>query len=253
MLISSIPSLGLPSGSIADRRGDSARKAADAKLREAKAALSQLEQSRKSNGAKEAQKAAAQEKLQRLKQQLMNLMMMGGDPKVLARQIAKIMKEIGQAAKAYAAAGGKDGGVPISPQPSAAASAQSPTETSASDQQSAADAQPPGQQPNEEAEEDKAEPAVPNRFSVAFKPHDPFLQDAKALAKAARRLLEQEIRKARQRDDDQELDQLERTGRRAMAEIDDSERDFARMTGAGTLYAPTPVVESPPPMVSVTA
>src|ERR1700743_226489 len=66
--------------------------------------------------------ALAKAKLQALQQRLKMLMLMGGDPKTVAKEAAQIAKEIGQAAKAYAdAAGGSDS--------SAAAEASSATAT----------------------------------------------------------------------------------------------------------------------------
>jgi len=55
-------------------------------------------------------KAAAAERVQRIKQQIKTLMMMGGvgDPKANARQIALLARELASAARDYASAGGSD-------------------------------------------------------------------------------------------------------------------------------------------------
>lgn len=72
---------------------------------EASAAIAQLP--RKMN---EEQKAAAAQKVQRIKDQLKMLQMMGGigNPRANARQIAQLAKELAAAAHEYASAGGSD-------------------------------------------------------------------------------------------------------------------------------------------------
>lgn len=74
------------------------------KNQEAAGALSRLSQSARSD--KEAAADAAKKKLEALRERLKTLMMMGGDPKAVAKEAAQIAKEIGQAAKDYAKAGG---------------------------------------------------------------------------------------------------------------------------------------------------
>lgn len=57
----------------------------------------------------EQRKAAAREKIRRLKEQIKTLRMMAGaDPKMIARQAAMLAKELAAAAKEYASAGGTD-------------------------------------------------------------------------------------------------------------------------------------------------
>lgn len=64
--------------------------------------------SSKSN-AKEQAKAAAREKITRLKEQIKTLRMMAGaDPKAVAQQAARLAKELAAAIKDYASAGGTD-------------------------------------------------------------------------------------------------------------------------------------------------
>jgi hypothetical protein len=103
--------------------------AADSKLAAAKDALSRMQATAAS--AKASPSELAKAKLNALKERLKMLMMMGGDPKTVAKQAAQIAKEIGAAAKEYAdSAGGSDTG--------AAAEASSAT---ASAQQDAASTQ----------------------------------------------------------------------------------------------------------------
>src|ERR1700732_4067996 len=77
--------------------------AADQKLQQMRDAVVKLKTV--GDSAKAARSGAAMAKLEALKQRLKMLMMMGGDPKAVARQAAQIAKEIGEAAKEYAAAG----------------------------------------------------------------------------------------------------------------------------------------------------
>lgn len=67
----------------------------------------------------QSKKAAAAQKLERIKEQIKMLMRMGGigDPKANARQIAQLAKELAAAAQEYASAGG--GGSPQQPATSA--------------------------------------------------------------------------------------------------------------------------------------
>ncbi len=100
--------------------------AADKKLagmREAVAKLKTLGNTAKSTGSE-----IARQKLEALKQRLKMLMMMGGDPKAVAREAAQIAKEIGQAAKDYAASAGgaPAAGADATPPPETAADANAP-------------------------------------------------------------------------------------------------------------------------------
>ena len=49
-------------------------------------------------------KAEAAEKIKRIKEQIKLLMMMGGDPKMIARQIAQLAKDLASAARSYSSA-----------------------------------------------------------------------------------------------------------------------------------------------------
>lgn len=87
------------------------------------------------------QKAAAAQKVQRLKDQIKMLLMMGaaGDPKANARQIARLAKELAVAVHEYASAGGsstQNATAGSSPQPAASSqnsvqTAQSPADSTA--------------------------------------------------------------------------------------------------------------------------
>ena len=83
---------------------------------EANEVITQLRSS-KSNMAKSA-KAAAEEKVRRIKEQIKMLKMMGGDPKMIAKQIAQLSKELAVAAREYSSGAA---GVKSSPDSAAAA------------------------------------------------------------------------------------------------------------------------------------
>lgn len=80
-------------------------------VRRSKQALDNMTQANKAR--KDQRKAAARDKIERLKKQLQALRMMAvaGDPKSIARQAKRIAAELAAAAKEYAAAGGGGGGV----------------------------------------------------------------------------------------------------------------------------------------------
>ena len=73
---------------------------------------------------KDADKAAAEQKLSQLRDELKTLIMMGGDPKSVAKQAAQIARQIAAAAQAYAQAGG-DPGPSVTAAPASAAAANS--------------------------------------------------------------------------------------------------------------------------------
>jgi len=74
------------------------------RLNDNKQVIAQLRSS-KANAA-QSQKAAAAEKINRIKQQIQMLKTMGGDPKIIARQIAQLARDLVAAAHEYASAGG---------------------------------------------------------------------------------------------------------------------------------------------------
>lgn len=76
--------------------------AMQAQLQQARQAVSQLDAS--SQQSAQAQKTAAAERVKQIKEQIRMLMMLGGDPKSMARQIAQLSRELANAARDYAAA-----------------------------------------------------------------------------------------------------------------------------------------------------
>lgn len=109
-------------------REERLKSAAEAKLRDAKAAAEAL-QSRSSQAAED-RKAQARQKIEQLKARLQMLQSMAGvDPKGTARVAAQLARELGQAVKAYAAAGGGAAGMggvgaPVVPAPGDAVAAE---------------------------------------------------------------------------------------------------------------------------------
>jgi hypothetical protein len=78
--------------------------ALEKRLNDDKQVIAQLRGSKAK--AAHARKADAAEKISRIKQQIQMLKMMGGDPKIVAKQIARLAKELASAAREYASAGG---------------------------------------------------------------------------------------------------------------------------------------------------
>jgi hypothetical protein len=96
-----------PAGSA---REDRLAAAAEAKVRDAKAAVETLK--RRRSDASEERKAIARQKIEQLKARLQALRAMASvDPKGTARLAAQLARELGAAVKAYAAAGGMTSGV----------------------------------------------------------------------------------------------------------------------------------------------
>lgn len=100
-------------------REDRLKAAAEAKLRDAKAAVETLKQRR--SQASEEHKAMARQKIEQLKARLQALKSMAAvDPKGTARMAAQLARELGAAVKAYAAAGGDTAGMDTSSTPASA-------------------------------------------------------------------------------------------------------------------------------------
>ncbi|MBS0362679.1 MAG: hypothetical protein JSR98_14985 [Proteobacteria bacterium] len=116
-----------------DAGAPSAIAAADQKIADEKDALGKLQSA--ASSAKASPSALAKAKLKALQQRLKMLMLMGGDPKMVAREAARIAKEIGQAAKAYAdATGGSDSGATSEASSDAAAAQQDATQAASAAQ-----------------------------------------------------------------------------------------------------------------------
>ena len=199
----------------------------DAKLQEAKTALTALKQNGKGS-ANPARASQAKAKLDALRAQLKTLMMIGGDPKTVAREAAQIAKEIGEAAAAYADAGGTGAGA-------AAADAAPPMpeegvqgETAATDSPGAAaasaDAAPAA------ATEQKASAAGSSGAAVGPSAPDEVIQDAKTLAASAKAVIEAaHARAKREHRDDPSFRQAEATMGQAQKDIEDG----AKVVGGG--------------------
>ncbi|MBC7950530.1 MAG: hypothetical protein H7Z12_01745 [Rhodospirillaceae bacterium] len=117
---------------------------------------------------KNERKAAAAQKVERLKKELENLRKFsGGDPKAIARQAARIARELGVAAKEYSSAGGSAPvGVPSSGVPSAGAQDAGAEGAAASDAErvaGGAEAKAGGAEP-----EAKEKPLSPEEERTAF-------------------------------------------------------------------------------------
>ena len=115
--------------------------AADKQLQSLKDAVVKLDVVVKSAGSAGAD--IARQKLEALKERLKMLMMMGGDPKTVAKEAAQIAKEIGEAAKDYAAASGAQGGA------DSGAAAEAAGDTAAAQQDAASAAGAAASQPSD--------------------------------------------------------------------------------------------------------
>nr|MEA2797210.1 colicin import rane protein [Phenylobacterium sp.] len=214
--------------------------AADQKLQRMRDAVVKLKTV--GDSAKAARSGAAMAKLEALKQRLKMLMMMGGDPKAVARQAAQIAKEIGEAAKEYAAAGG---GTPA-PTPTAAqqtsAPAAAPGATAGDTPQTADDAsdaatQTPGAARNGDPSAgagpktdpaSAARPGAKTAASTGPSAPDPVIAEAKTLAARAKALLKAAIERAkREHADPADLKAAQDKLNAADKDIDDAARTLA--------------------------
>ncbi len=237
---------------------------------QAESALSSLK-AMQAGGAKSsaAQKAAARARLDRAKQQLHMLRMVGGDPRSVAQQAARIAKEIAAAAKEYAAAGGapadaatsgaatnapaaaKDGeghaGAKAGADAVAAAdktAGEDPAQAADKAQQDPGAAQSaaggkPGQTASDHDKngdkpaDDKAKPVVDQTAASRGK-RDPadldFIREARALAKQAKAALEHALRDVKKGGD---LKALRSAGTDAEKAVDQADKDMAAAAQAG--------------------
>jgi hypothetical protein len=206
------------------------RSRADQKLQDLKGAVQTLKTITVS--ASSQQKSAAAAKLEALKQRLKMLRMMsGGDPKALARAAAQLAKEIGQAAKDYAAAGGSPAEIAAPAQSTPPAEEGAPVDAASA----------PGDTPREPgkapvANEDTGEgadlgklkqPTVPSTPGIQVA--DPAMEQAKQLAAGARALLEAAIARAKREHHGKAGDFREELGmmKAADKDIDDAARRVA--------------------------
>lgn len=118
----SLLTAGAPS---ANAREDRMTAAAEARLRDARAAVETMKQRR--SKASDERKAIARQKVEQLKARLQALRAMASvDPKGTARLAAQLARELGAAVKAYAAAGGATTGMETGAAPAADGGAPAP-------------------------------------------------------------------------------------------------------------------------------
>ncbi|HEX4709387.1 hypothetical protein [Phenylobacterium sp.] len=188
-----------------------------------------------SDSAKAARSGAAMAKLESLKQRLKMLMMMGGDPKTVAREAAQIAKEIGEAAKEYAAAGGTPGPTPTAPPvaPGAPAADTPQTTDGANDAATSTPGAAPNASPSAGADPttepaSAAKPSATTTASPGPSAPDPVIGEAKALAARARALLKAAIERAkREHADPAELKDDQDKINTADKDIDDAARTLS--------------------------
>ncbi len=97
--MTSISSIG--AGNLLYRRSAAASEQEDTALRQAREALSTLK--RTSHQTQQDRKAAAEEKLERIKEELRMLIQFGFPPEVIAQRLAQLGKDLGAAIRQYAA------------------------------------------------------------------------------------------------------------------------------------------------------
>jgi hypothetical protein len=246
--------------------------AADQKLQQMRDAVVKLKTV--GDSAKAARSGAAMARLEALKQRLKMLMMMGGDPKMVARQAAQIAKEIGEAAKEYAAAGGGTPAPTAAPQASApaaaagAAAGDAPQTTEgANDAATATPGGAPGSAPSgtpltgADSKTDPASAAKPSAKTAAStgpSAPDPVLAEAKTLAARAKALLKAAIERAkREHADPAEFKDDQDKVNAADKDIDDAARTLSAADTSASYSASGESVAAPAtdaaPSVSVQA
>lgn len=240
-------------------REDRLKAAAEARLREARAAAETLKS--RSSQASEDRKAAARQKVEQLKARLQMLRSMASvDPKGTARLAAQLARELGSAVKAYAAAGGNASGmtgagvaaVPASGETGAAEGAQAaaapgvPQAGSATADQASTEeggsgqtgdgAKPPN--PYQQAvDEQQAQAAEMARRSGQQKADTDFMADVRRMAAELKALVRAAIEKAKAGEDDalspQEASELEKTVAAMDREIGQAGADLGGGLGGG--------------------
>lgn len=206
---------------------------ADDKNAKAASALNQLKQS--ANSDKEAAADAAKKKLEALRQRLKTLMMMGGDPKAVAKEAAQIAKEIGAAAKAYAkASGGAAAGGAGAGALTADPAGQTAGATQGGDVEGAADGQAPGPTADQAGGDatEGADPATqPSVSGLATETsaaggstEDPIVKDARKLAASAKELFKAAALQAQRQHKKGGLDEESKVIQDADQDLDDAGR-----------------------------
>ncbi|MFN3558298.1 MAG: hypothetical protein ACK4UQ_03335 [Brevundimonas sp.] len=232
------------------KAADSAREqrasaAAEARLRDSKAAVETLKG--RTSQASEERKAEARQKIEQLKARLQMLRSMASmDPEGTARLAAQLARELGAAVKAYAAAGGTGGGGGATgvavPAPSGADAATTETGEAA-----VATAEPPLTDPTadkasgktEDAgksanpyqsvlDEQQAQAADLSRRSGEQRADREFMADVRKMAAELKALVRAATEKARAGDDDALSPQEAQDLDRSVAEMD---RQIGQATG----------------------
>lgn len=210
--------------------------AAEARLRDSKAAVETLKG--RTSQASEERKAEARQKIEQLKARLQMLRSMASmDPEGTARLAAQLARELGAAVKAYAAAGGTGGGGGITAAVPAASGAEGATAEagdaatavtveqapSAENGQTAAKAEDGAKPANpyqQAIDEQKAQAAESSRRSGEQRADREFMADVRRLAAELKNLVRAATEKARAGDDDalspQEAQELDK----AVADMD---------------------------------
>jgi hypothetical protein len=212
------------------------------------------------DSAKAARSGAAMAKLEALKQRLKMLLMMGGDPKTVARQAAQIAKEIGEAAKEYAAAGGGTPtpvptAAPQAPAPAAATGASAADAPKTTDKASNATTPTPGATPSDDPSAgagpttDPASAAKPSATTTASpgpSAPDPVIGEAKTLAARAKALFKAAIERAkREHADPAELKDDQDKVNAADKDIDDAARTLSAADAPASYSASGQAVAAP--------
>jgi hypothetical protein len=195
------------------------------------------------------------------------LMMMGGDPKTVAREAAQIAKEIGEAAKEYAAAGGgtpapAPTAAPQSAAPQAAASPTAAPDAAADDApqgtggaSDGATATPGGAAPSgpppagadpKTDPTSAAKPGAKTTASAGPSAPDPVLAEAKTLAARAKALLKAAIERAkREHADPAEFKDDQDKVNAADKDIDDAARTLSAADASASYSASGESVAAP--------
>lgn len=233
-----------------DPKADDRKVADDDRLRSAQEALNAMKSVSVSRKAQ--RKAAAQEKVERLKKELEVLRMAGvmADPKAVARRAKQIARELAAAAREYASAGGSGGalgsGAALATPAGAEAGAKGQAPTAAGAEQAAAQAEAAANKatdkpvPRTPEDERKATAQVFQTIvgemqaqGAERKADSTFAADVRAAYQQVRLLMAQQRRRAEAMGDkDPEMAQLARSVREAGNDI-----EFSLTGGAGKVLA----------------
>ncbi len=186
--------------------------------------------------ATEQRRTAAKEKLDLIRKALRMIKMIGGDPKSMAIEGARLARQLAAAIKEYAAAGGKDAAAPAPagpstapvPAPSKAAGGAAPEEAAAESAVEGGGATPPAPEAALTEEGDGTTPADPDAEAAkegeadvtGSDVPDDFADQARALAKKLRAFLNRQVEQLK----DQPTEGSERVGKEVSAALDELRR-----------------------------